>query len=118
MKKGVLALALALGAFHGAFGQAGAPTDHAAHHPVAAASAAAAPEADPTDAEVRRIDAAAGKITLRHGEIKNLDMPPMTMVFQVKEAAMLEGLKAGDKVRFRAVKEGGQYRVTEIKLAP
>lgn len=49
-------------------------------------------------AEVRRIDAATGKISLKHGEIPNLDMPPMTMVFQVKNAALLDGLKVGDPV--------------------
>ncbi|MES2482020.1 MAG: copper-binding protein [Pseudomonadota bacterium] len=118
MKKLIVVLALALGTIHGAFAQATTPTDHSAHHPAAVASAADAPEADLTDAEVRRIDKAAGKITLRHGEIKNLDMPPMTMVFQVKEAALLDGLNTGDKVKFRVVKEGGQYRVTQIKLAP
>ena len=118
MKKLILVLALALGTVQGAFAQASTPTEHSAHHPVPVASAAGASEADLTDAEVRRVDKAAGKITLRHGEIKNLDMPPMTMVFQVKEAALLEGLNTGDKVKFRAVKEGGQYRVTEIKPAP
>lgn len=118
MNKRIVVLALALGAVHGAFGQVSGRADHTAPHPVPVASAAGAPEADLTDAEVRRIDKASGKITLRHGEIKNLDMPPMTMVFQVKEAALLEGLKAGDKVKFRAVKEGGQYRVTEITPAP
>ena len=49
-------------------------------------------------AEVRRIDPAAGKISLKHGEIPNLDMPPMTMVFQVKNATLLDGLKVGDPV--------------------
>lgn len=75
--------------------------------------------ADPlplVDAEVRKVDTAAGKITLKHGDIPNLDMPPMTMVFQVREAAQLTGLKAGDKVRFRADKINGAYTV--VDLAP
>jgi Cu/Ag efflux protein CusF len=55
-----------------------------------------------SDAEVRKVDMAQGKVTLKHGEIKNLDMPPMTMVFSVKEKAMLKGVKAGDKVKFKA----------------
>ncbi len=74
--------------------------------------------ADLTDGEVRKIDKDAAKVTLRHGEIKSLDMPPMTMVFHVKERAVLDRLKAGDKVRFAAVHEGGKYTVTEIQVVP
>jgi Cu(I)/Ag(I) efflux system protein CusF len=70
-----------------------------------------------TEGEVRKVDKAAGKITLKHGEIKNLDMPPMTMVFGVKDKAALDKLKAGDKVSFTAEKEGGQYVVTGIEPA-
>lgn len=80
---------------------------------------AAAPSADHwAEGEVRRIDAAARKITLRHGDIPDLDMPPMTMVFQVRDAALLQGLQPGVRVRFRAEKAGGTYFVTEIKPAP
>lgn len=80
---------------------------------------AAAPSADRwAEGEVRRIDAAARKITLRHGDIPDLDMPPMTMVFQVRDAALLQGLQPGARVRFRAEKAGGTYFVTEIKPAP
>ncbi len=68
-----------------------------------------------TEGEVRRIDKDAGKITIRHGEIKNLDMPPMTMVFQVKDPAMLDKVKAGDKVKFLAEKTGGTFTVTQIE---
>ena len=70
-----------------------------------------------TEAEVKKVDRETGKITLKHGEIKNLDMPPMTMVFQVKEPALLDKVKAGDKVRFKAAHEGGKYSVTEIEPA-
>ena len=70
-----------------------------------------------TEAEVRKVDKDGKKITLKHGTIKNLDMPPMTMVFQVDDAATLDKLKAGDKVRFKAVHEGGKYTVTEIQPA-
>ncbi|MGD9835614.1 MAG: copper-binding protein, partial [Piscinibacter sp.] len=52
---------------------------------------------------------------LKHGEIRNLDMPPMTMVFTVKDKAMLDPIKPGDKVKFKAAKEGGTYIVTEIQ---
>ena len=62
-----------------------------------------------TDAEVRKVDKDAAKITLKHGELKNLEMPAMTMVFQVKDKSMLDQVKAGDKVRFAADKVGGAF---------
>jgi len=68
-----------------------------------------------TDAEVRKIDMEAGKVTLKHAEIKNLDMPGMTMVFVVKDKAMLDKLKAGDKIKFKAVNDAGKFTVTEIE---
>ena len=67
-----------------------------------------------TDGEVRKVDKEAGKVTLKHAAIANLEMPPMTMVFRVKDPAMLDRLKAGDKVRFRAEKVHGAYTVTEL----
>jgi Cu(I)/Ag(I) efflux system protein CusF len=90
-------------------------TGHAAHSPVQPATSAAA--APMSDGEVRKVDKDAGKITLKHGPIPNLDMPDMTMVFRVKDAAMLDAVKAGDKVRFAADKVGGQYTVTRIEPA-
>ena len=78
---------------------------------------AAAP-ARATEGEVRKIDHAQGKLTIKHGEIKNLDMPPMTMVFQVKDAAMLDQLKVGDKIRFVVEKAASGYVVTAIQPAP
>lgn len=71
----------------------------------------------PTDGEVRKVDLEAKKLTLKHGEIKNLNMPGMTMVFQVKDPAMLEKVKAGDKVRFTAEKVNGVFTVTTIEAA-
>lgn len=68
-----------------------------------------------TEAEVRKVDTDAKKITLRHGPITNLGMPPMTMVFQVKDPAMLEQVKAGDQVLFEAEKAGGAYVITSIR---
>ena len=85
--------------------------DDAHHKPAAAAGAAA----DMTDGEVRKIDMEGGKITLKHAEIKSLDMPGMTMVFVVKDKAMLDKLKAGDKVKFKAVNDAGKFTVTEIQ---
>lgn len=70
-----------------------------------------------TEGEVRKIDKENGKLTLKHGEIKNLDMPSMTMVFKVREPAMLDKVKPGDKVRFKAEKEGSTFVVTEVEAA-
>ena len=77
----------------------------------------AASAAESTEAEVRKVDLSAGKITLKHGEIKNLEMPPMTMVFQVPNPGLLGGIKAGDKVRFTADKVNGAYTVLTLELA-
>ena len=68
-------------------------------------------------AEIRKIDVENKKITLKHGEIKNLDMPGMTMVFAVKDAAMLDKLAAGDKVMFTADKVGNTFTVMSIEKA-
>lgn len=87
--------------------------EHAGHHP----AEKAAPAAEKADGEVRRIDKAGGRITLRHGEIKSLDMPPMTMVFRVRDPALLDGFKVGDKVRFTAESVGGNHTVTSIEVA-
>ena len=70
-----------------------------------------------TDGEVRKIDKENKKITLKHGEIKNLGMPGMTMVFQVKDPSMLESVKQGDKVMFKAEKANGALVVTEMMPA-
>ena len=67
-----------------------------------------------TAAEVRRVDKAQNRVTLRHEPIKNLDMPAMTMVFQVKDPALLEQVKIGDKVNFSAEKVAGAYFVTRL----
>ena len=67
------------------------------------------------DGEIRKVDADNKKITIKHGEIKNLDMPPMTMVFQVKDDSLLGKAKTGDKVRFSAEKLGGVFVVTDIQ---
>jgi len=88
--------------------------EHSAHHPASGAASAA----EMAEGEVRKIDKGAKKLTIKHGEIKSLDMPPMTMVFQVKDGAMLEAVKAGDKIRFVAEKTATGYAVTEIRPAP
>jgi Cu/Ag efflux protein CusF len=69
-----------------------------------------------TDGEVRKVDRDGAKLTLRHAAIKSLDMPPMTMVFNVRDKATLERLKVGDKVRFKVVNDGGKFTVTDVEL--
>ena len=81
------------------------------HHAKAEAGAAM------TGGEVRKVDKDARKITIRHEPLRNLDMPAMTMVFQVKDPAMLDQVKAGDKVKFQAEKIGGAFTVTKIEQA-
>ncbi|MEQ1803834.1 MAG: copper-binding protein, partial [Burkholderiaceae bacterium] len=73
--------------------------------------------ADLTDAEVRKVDKQSGKLTLKHAEIKNLDMPGMTMVFVARDKSALDKLQPGDKVRFRAEKIDGVFTVTSIEPA-
>ena len=72
---------------------------------------------DTANGEVRKVDKEAKKITLRHEELKQLDMPPMTMVFQVKDPAMLDRVKPGDKVKFKAQNTGGTLVITEIEVS-
>lgn len=104
---------------------AGTSLSYAASHATApsspAAPAAPAVPAATTlpmvNAEIRKIDLENKKITLKHGEIKNLDMPSMTMVFVVKDTAMLEKLAAGDKVMFTADKVGSTFTVMSIEKA-
>lgn len=88
----------------------GANVDHG--KPMAQASTG-----DMTDGEVRKVDKEGGKLTLKHGDIKNLDMPGMTMIFVVKDKAMLDKLKAGDKIKFKAINDAGKFTVTEMQMA-
>ena len=71
---------------------------------------------DMTEGVIRKVDMDSKKITIKHGDIKNLDMTAMTMVFQVKNPAMLEQVKAGDTIRFKAEKLNGAIVVTDMKL--
>ena len=81
-------------------------------------SAWAQATAELAEAEVRRVDKDARKVTLKHGPIKSLDMPPMTMVFHARDPVQVSGLKTGDKVRFQAAAEGGKYILTQIEKQP
>lgn len=75
------------------------------------------PTADMAEGEIRKISKDSGKLTIKHGPIKNLDMPPMTMVFTAQDPAMLASLAVGDKVRFVVVDQDGQMVVTAIQRA-
>ena len=90
---------------------AAAQDGHADAHGTTASQAAASM----SEGEVRRIDRATRKITLRHGPLANLDMPPMTMVFEVRDPLLMDKVKAGDKVRFVADKIDGAYVITAIE---
>lgn len=87
-----------------------------AHTPTVAATAASAAELPWADAEVRKVDAKAGKLTVRHGRLENLDMAPMTMVFAVKDPAWLQSVKPGDKLRIAVDRVNGV--LTVVKLEP
>jgi len=94
-----------------AWSQASAAHDHTHAQASSAASAAVA------DGEIRKVDKANGKVTIKHGEIKALNMPPMTMVYPVSDVAMLDKVKPGDKVRFKASNDSGKLTVTELEPA-
>lgn len=70
-----------------------------------------------SEGTVKKIDAPTQRVMLAHGPIANLNMPPMTMMFKVRDAAMLKRVKEGDKVRFRAEEVGGEYTVVRIEAA-
>jgi len=67
------------------------------------------------EGEIRKVDKNAKKVTIKHGPVPSIDMPPMTMVFQVKDPALLDKVKAGDRVKFQAEKQGDTYVVTVIE---
>lgn len=75
----------------------------------------AAPQTSMSEGEIKKVDKDGGKLTIKHGELKNIGMPGMTMVFRTKDAAMLEQVKQGDKVRFVAEKVDGALTVTAIE---
>jgi Cu/Ag efflux protein CusF len=102
----LIALTLALG-----FAPA-APAQHTGH---GATAKAAAPSTALAEGEIRRVDKEAKRLTIKHGPITSLDMPPMTMVFQVADPALLDKVKAGDRVKFQAEKRGDAYLVTRIE---
>lgn len=122
-----IATVLLWGALGSALAQPAAPADgHDSHHSAAPGaappqSAPASTQTDPSDlseGEITRWDPRTLKVTLRHREIKNLGMPPMTMVFRVPDAGMVGGLQPGAKVLFRAEQVNGAYVLTRLQAAP
>ncbi len=79
--------------------------------------AEASQQASLTDGEIKKVDLDNGKVTIKHGDIKHLDMPGMTMVFTAKDKGLLTNIKPGDKVKFMVVNEGGKMVVTDIQPA-
>ena len=122
----LLALMLA-GAMGPALAQAAASADgHDSHHPATTAATPAAQgtpgnapadQSELSEGEITRWDARTLKVTLRHGEIKNLGMPPMTMVFRVNDASMLAPFRPGDKVCFRVEQKSTGYFITRMETA-
>ena len=105
--RNALAVALVVGAV--------LPSVHGQPSP-AAQGAGEVTTAPMAEGEVRKVDKEAGKVTLKHGPLTNLDMPGMTMVFRATEPKMLDGLKEGDKVRFSADRVNGAISVTRIEV--
>jgi Cu(I)/Ag(I) efflux system protein CusF len=117
MKSAAIVFVLPLLVSTASFGQTG---HGASHHPSSSSAAASASSPAATamsDGEVKKVDKSAGKVTIKHGPLPNLDMPPMTMVFRVKEPSMLDQLKAGETIQFKAEKIDGNYTVTEVAPA-
>ena len=75
-------------------------------------------QAVPTNGQVTKVDAAQGKITLKHGPIKNPDREAMTMVFRAGDPAMLKAVKPGDRVVFEAERVNGRITITKLRKAP
>ncbi|RZI44416.1 RND transporter [Herbaspirillum sp. HC18] len=104
-----LLLALAAGAAATPFAiAADAHHNHGAMHDAQAG-------APMSDGEIKKVDKDAKKITIKHGDLKNLGMPPMTMVFGVQDPSLLDKVKTGDKVSFVAEKVGGKLTVTQME---
>lgn len=109
-KQTTLALALVAALTAPAFAQD-------AHHGHGAPVKTSAAATTLADGEVKKVDKDAGKMTIKHGPIENLGMSNMTMVFRVKDPAMLDQVKPGDKIRFAAEKINGALTVTKIEAA-
>lgn len=112
---GILVLALATGT--AVAGQATDPTAQHAHATTPTAASAAVTAAQ-TEGEIRKVDAAAQKLTVKHGRIENLGMSPMTMVFRVKDPAFLTLVKPGDKVKMSVERVDGALTIVALQRVP
>ncbi len=110
MKKALLFIAFAAASTFAA-------ADEGHHSPAASKAPSSDAAKSFSDGEVRKIDLEQGKVTIKHGVIENLDMPPMTMVFRLADPSALPKLKVGDMVKFRAERQGGAITVVEITPA-
>lgn len=108
LSKLVLATVLSIASYNVALAQD-------ANQKAPAAAAGAEASSAMTEGEVRKVDKSTGKITIKHGPLKNLDMPAMTMVFRARDKAMLGKVNTGDKIRFVAEKKGGAFVVTQLE---
>ena len=84
------------------------------HHATSEARPAAAVRTEWTEGEVRNVDRAHGKLTIKHGAMPKFDMPPMTMAYRVKDKAMLDHLKPGDRIKFDVDSVGGEFTVLHL----
>lgn len=113
-----IAVAAAVAALSLGTGTALAQMNHAhGGHGATKATQAAPNEAAASEGTVRRVDASARKLTIAHGPLENLGMPPMTMVFEVVESVSIDGISAGDKVRFVADEDDGVFKVIRLEAA-
>ena len=99
--KAAFITAVALTSVSGAFAQSAQP--------------AAITSSSMSSGEVKKVDKEAGKMTIKHGPLENLGMDAMTMVFRVTSPAMLDQVKAGDKINFIAEESNGQLTVTKLE---
>ncbi|MEY5099899.1 MAG: hypothetical protein RJA36_2618 [Pseudomonadota bacterium] len=109
LEKILFTSALAMGVALPAIGLAQAATDRS--------ESATAPADAMTEGEVRKVELESAKVTIRHGEIRQLDMPAMTMVFTAKDKTLLANVKPGDRIWFVAASEGGRMVVTDLQPA-
>lgn len=68
------------------------------------------------EGEVRKVDKAAGKVTIKHGPLEGINMPAMTMVFRPKDPAMLDSLKEGDQIKFTTSRQGGAFTLDTVEV--
>jgi len=116
MKSTLLLIALLSAPLTAAYADGGAMTMPGGHDMPMQKAGGQSMTMSMADGVVRRIDLSNGKITLKHGPIASIDMPPMTMVYLVRPPALLNKVKVGDKVKFQAEEVNGNYIVTALEV--